>query len=117
MNWQTITVVALLMIITLVMVNLALFSWRRREFVWTVAFALVCASISVWSFFYALELGSDTLQAKMVWAQFQYIGLAFIPLGWFLFGFGYSGRTEWLARRTVPFTQSDPSSDHFHGVF
>jgi signal transduction histidine kinase len=101
MNWQTMLVFFFLMTISLVMLNLAFFSWRRREFVWTIPFSILCAAIAVWSFFYALEISSRSLEAKLLWAQFQYIGLAFIPVCWFLFSAGYSGHETWLRRRSV----------------
>jgi signal transduction histidine kinase len=102
MNWQTILVIILLLLLAVIDANLAIFAWRKRhEMSWAIPFTIVVVAIAIWSVFYAFEIGATSLETKTLWAQFQYIGIALIPFGWFLLAMGYSGREAWLTRRRV----------------
>ena len=101
MNWQTVVVVTILFLSALASAVLATFAWRRRRIPWAWPFALTTTAIFIWSLGYAFEIIAADLAAKTFWAQVQYIGIATLPVGWFLFAMGYSGRTEWLSRSRV----------------
>jgi signal transduction histidine kinase len=102
MNFETILVVFILLISAFVGIGLTIFAIRRRNIPGTLPFALVTAGIAEWSFAYALEIAWPGVAAKIIWAQFQYIGLAVIPVGWFLFSCQYSQRYPFCSIR-VPF--------------
>ncbi|MEW5872863.1 MAG: histidine kinase N-terminal 7TM domain-containing protein [Chloroflexota bacterium] len=101
MNWQTIAVILTLLLSTSVGVILTLLVWRRREAPGAVPFAALTAALAEWSFFYALEIGSQSLDVKLVWAHFQYMGIAAIPVAWFLFAQGYLRHENWLRPKRV----------------
>ena len=47
--------------------------------------------VAIWSLGYALELIEPNLPSKILWAKVEYIGIATIPVVWFLFILDYSG--------------------------
>ncbi len=101
MNWQTIAVIIALCIAAVIGVWLTLLVWRKRGVPGAVPFVILSAALTEWSFTYALEIGAKTLEAKIICAQFQYIGIAMIPVGWFLFAQGYLRYELWLRRRRI----------------
>jgi signal transduction histidine kinase len=99
MNWQTIVVVACLLLSAALAINLAVFAWHRRSLGWTLPFALTTAALAEWSLFYALEIIWPQVETKVLWGKLEYIGITLIPVGWFTFAQAYSGREEWLSPR------------------
>ena len=60
---------------------------------------------------------------RTFWAQWQYIGIAALPVGWFLFSIGYSGYRQWLLRSRVVLLSVIPIAivllaftNSFHGL-
>ncbi|MEW5872861.1 MAG: histidine kinase N-terminal 7TM domain-containing protein [Chloroflexota bacterium] len=101
MNWQTIIVILALCLSTAVGVGLFLLVWRRRQAAGALPFAALAAALAEWSLTYALEIGVRSAATKLLMAQFQYIGIALIPVMWFLFAQGYLRHETWLQRRRV----------------
>lgn len=100
MNWQTILAAILLLLSAAISLIMAALVWRQRQS-WSAWFFSVALSITIWSTLYALELMSPTLRLKTFWAQWQYLGIATLPVGWFLFAQSYAGRFQWITRRRV----------------
>ncbi len=100
MNWQTILAAILLLLSAAVSLAMAALVWRQRQS-WSTWFFSVALSITIWSTLYALELTSPTLRLKTFWAQWQYLGITTLPVGWFLFAQSYAGRFQWTTRRRV----------------
>ncbi|QEM68999.1 PAS domain S-box protein [Geobacter sp. FeAm09] len=82
-------------------VFLACFAWRRNHLPGAPAFAALMAAVGCYSFGYALELSSDTLEAMLAWSRVQYLGIVLIAPLWIIATLHYSGRGRWL---TVPVT-------------
>lgn len=68
--------------------------WPRRRVQGATALALIAAVIAVWAMGYALEIASVTLPAKILWGKVQYIGIAFAPYCWLLFGVAYTSQGQ-----------------------
>lgn len=100
MNWQTILAAILLLLSAAISLMMGALVWRQRQS-WSTWFVSVALSITVWAALYALELTSPTLRLKTFWAQWQYLGIATLPVGWFLFAQSYAGRFQWTTRRRV----------------
>ena len=61
-------------------------------------FSLMMASNAIWSIAYGLELASsDISQIKML-LNIEYIGIATVPLNWFLFCLYFSGKESWYKK-------------------
>ncbi len=51
-----------------------------------------------WSFAYAMEIYTTDLGVKIFWAKLEFLGIAFIGLGLFIFSLQFTGRGNWLTR-------------------
>ncbi|WP_354003152.1 sensor histidine kinase [Algoriphagus limi] len=51
--------------------------------------------ITVWGFFYGLELASTSLDQMLHWIHFEYIGISFAPAVWLIFTLRYTGYRNW----------------------
>lgn len=60
----------------------------------------IMLSNSVWSIAYGLELGSSTLEQMKFLINIEYIGIASLPLNWFLFCLDLAGKNKWLEKRS-----------------
>ncbi len=100
MNWQTILAAILLLLSAALSLVMATLVWRQRQS-WSTWFFSVALSITIWAALYAMELTSPTLRLKTFWAQWQYLGIATLPVGWFLFAQSYAGRFQWTTRRRI----------------
>jgi PAS domain-containing protein len=67
---------------------------RTRE---TVAFALLVFGCGIYSCGYAGELSARTLEGKLLWSYFQYLGIAVLPPLWMTYVIHYTGRQRMLA--------------------
>ncbi len=79
---------------------LAIHAWRRgvggaREI------AVLSAAVCVWNLGYAAEMASVGLEAKALWAVVEYAGIVTVPVAWFVFSLGYTGRARWVTRRNL----------------
>lgn len=79
---------------------LAVNAWRRgvggaREI------AVLSAAVCVWNLGYALEIASVGLETKVLWAVVEYAGIVTVPVAWFVFSLGYTGRGRWVTRRNL----------------
>ncbi|MCA9986563.1 MAG: PAS domain-containing protein [Anaerolineales bacterium] len=82
--------------------SLAIFSWRRRRLgLWALPFTALALAATIWSFGYGLEIAVPTLEQKIFWGQWQYLGITSVPASWFLFAMSYTGRNSWLQRNRV----------------
>jgi len=60
------------------------------------------ASATIWSFFYGLEVASTNLAIMKILNLFGYLGIATLPVFWFIFSAHYCGNSSWLtASNTV----------------
>ncbi len=64
-------------------------------------FFLFLVSSAIWSFGYAMEIWSGDINAKILWAKFEYIGITTIPVAWFITILQYTGKDKWLSRRNI----------------
>lgn len=84
-----------------IMVGLALYALPKAN---TAArlFALVMASLGIWTFCYLMELSSVTLEGKIFWLKIKYLGSATAPLLWFVFSLVMSNQQHLLKTALTP---------------
>ncbi len=73
------------------------FNHRRMPF--SKYFILIMLSMSLWSVNYAFEVGFMDIEVKYLFARLEYIGIAFVPVAWFLFAAEYSGMYRQFVRK------------------
>ncbi len=98
----------LISLATIVCALLALFGWWRRPTPGAAAFALLMTAVTVWTLGVVLGLASATLDAKLLWAKFVFLGIATVPVAWVVFIAAYTGQARWLAPRTVFLLSLEP---------
>ena len=88
-EWTPFAIPYMISGIMAVVVAIVARSYRRRQG----AAALWClmAAAAVWSFGNALEICSVGLQAKTLWANIEYVGIAAVPVAWFATALGLTG--------------------------
>ncbi|MCA9989103.1 MAG: PAS domain-containing protein [Anaerolineales bacterium] len=85
------TVTAFLITTTIMMGALGIFALNRRSATWELYFGLLLLAAGEWAVGYVFELGTMGLESKLLWAKLEYVGIAAVPLFWFLFATAYTG--------------------------
>ncbi len=81
---------------------LALYAWRRRARVsGAAAFTVLLLGITIWGAGYGMELLSRSIEVGLLWAKIQWIGIATVPVAWFVFALQYCGRTQFPGPRQI----------------
>lgn len=75
----------------LVSTSLGIFIFTRRNGRAAADLGVLAFLIAEWALAYGLEIAAPDLPAKIFWAQFEYIGIAFVPLAWLSFAISYAG--------------------------
>jgi PAS domain S-box-containing protein len=80
------------LISTGISLGVGVYCWRRHAETGAMPYALVAFSQALWTFGYTLELASPSLEGKIFWDNFQFIG----GVGWLMafvaFALEYTGR-------------------------
>ncbi len=101
MRWQFHYLVIPVLVSALLLFVVATYAWRRRSTPGAGWFAAGMFCIACWSLFYALEMSSAELTAKLGFARIQ--TLCFFPLSvcWLAFALQYAGLGNGLTRRRL----------------
>jgi diguanylate cyclase (GGDEF)-like protein/PAS domain S-box-containing protein len=75
-------------------------AWKRQANPGTFPFALVMLSLAIWSFASIFEAGAMTVNEKIFWSQWQYLGVTTVSPLWLNFAAEYTGKNEFLTRKT-----------------
>ncbi|MFB6268949.1 MAG: histidine kinase N-terminal 7TM domain-containing protein [Halobacterium sp.] len=59
------------------------------------------AATAVWAGGNAVQVAATSLPAKLLAIDAQYVGILAVPVAWFVFAAEYTGREEWVNRKTV----------------
>ncbi len=74
-------------------------AWKRRINPGTNPFALAMLSLAIWSFTSIFEAGAMTVNGKIFWSQWQYLGVTTVSPLWLIFAAEYASKTEFLTRK------------------
>ena len=86
---------------TCINITVTFFAWGRRNAVSAKAFIALMAGFSLYSFGYAFELASPTLDGKLFWLHVEYLGIPFLPAVWITMVFQYAGHASLLKRPVI----------------
>jgi|WetSurMetagenome_2_1015567.scaffolds.fasta_scaffold54287_2 PAS domain S-box-containing protein len=78
---------------------LVIFFWRRLPAAGVVAMSGLVGMTLVWSVGYIVEVMANSLSDFQAANDIEYIGIAFIPVLWFIFAIQYTRLDNWLSRR------------------
>ena len=101
MSSQSTLVASAAILTSLLGIGLAGLGWRRRATPGGLAFALLTLAAAEWAFTRALEALALGLEAKVMWAKVEYLGIASLPPLWLMFTLAYSGQGKRLTWRTT----------------
>lgn len=88
-----------LVISAIILATLGAYAWQHRTRTAASAFAVVMLASLIWTVGFALEIASVDLQAKLFWANVQFMGIAPLAVAWLTMVIDYTGRTrrlKWL---------------------
>jgi signal transduction histidine kinase len=75
---------------------LGIIAWRRSVAPGTTAFALMMFAVAVWTGMRVLEAAAVETWAKVLWARFEYLGIASVAALWLIFCARFSRFDRWL---------------------
>lgn len=75
------------------------YAWRYRQSPGIQTFIYVTLAEMSWIIGYIFELASPSLQGKLLWDDFQFIGSMFMPLMLLIFAYEFTGLEKFLTRR------------------
>jgi PAS domain S-box-containing protein len=92
-----------LLLVAAISIIVDLLIWWRQRSAGTTFLSLLMLGVAAWSLAYSLEMLAVPLNAKLFWAQVQYLVIPFVPVLWFAFVLKYTGYDRWLTRRNLIF--------------
>lgn len=97
MSWQVVPYTTVLLLAAFISVIVVIFALRvRLPSGARSAFIIFMSGVTLWSACYALEVASSTLQAKLFWANSQYLGVLIVPPALLVFLLLYTHQEKWL---------------------
>lgn len=107
---------AILIIFTVCFMVLLYFSWQNRETPISISYGLGVVSASLYTFGYAFQLVSTTIDQILFWIHIQYIGIPFGPFIWVIMILQFTGNQRFLTKRNIALLSIGPLytlSSHF----
>jgi diguanylate cyclase (GGDEF)-like protein/PAS domain S-box-containing protein len=90
-----------LLIPGLISAALALYTFNIRRVAGSRVFAFVMLAVSLWSLAYGAELACLNLESMMLVTEFEYLGIATVPVLWLILTLLYTGRSKWICTRYI----------------
>ncbi len=94
--------ILLLLIAGTISLLLTYAGWQNRAQTIVQPFILLMAAETVWIFGYVIELSSSSLDAVILINNIEYPALQTVPIAWLFIVLCFTGREQFLTRRTVP---------------
>src|SRR5512140_50259 len=92
--WQFPSYAYVLILAALLACGAAALAWPRRSAPGGTAFVLLMIATATWELFRVLEAAAVEASAKVYWARFEYLGIATVPVLWFIFTRQFSRRNR-----------------------
>ncbi|WP_163718279.1 histidine kinase N-terminal 7TM domain-containing protein [Mangrovibacterium lignilyticum] len=73
---------------------ISLYIFKFRESPGIVYLSLLQLSTAVWTIFYFLEYSANDLSTRLFWSKFSYVGIASIPVWFYLFSINFASRQK-----------------------
>ncbi|KKC49071.1 MULTISPECIES: histidine kinase N-terminal 7TM domain-containing protein [unclassified Paenibacillus] len=99
---------ALLMAATSCSAVVVFLCWKRRELPIAVSYGLGILTTALYTFGYAFEIVSSSLEAIRFWLRVEYIGIPFGTVFWMIMVLHYTGREAYIRKWTVALAMAIP---------
>jgi len=90
---------------------LVIFALRNRTNPVAGPFALLMGAVTVWAFGYALQLVCADLSSNLLLNDIEYLGIVTVPVAWLLLALRYTGRNQYITKRTIALLFIIPALD------
>ena len=96
---ERITFTLALLLTTLITLILFIICWKQKSAGPPALYLAICTlTVAIYSFGYAMEIRSETLETAMFWVRFQHWGIEFIAPAWLLFSLAVSGYEKRISK-------------------
>ncbi len=92
---------AILFMFTFGFMILLNYSWQNRETPISVSYGLGVIAASFYTFGYAFQLVSTTVEQMIFWIHVQYIGIPFSPLIWVIMILQFTGHQRLITKKNI----------------
>jgi PAS domain S-box-containing protein len=86
---------------TFIALSVAFLAWQRHGLPGAMSMTLLMLAVAWWSCTAALEVLAADLSLKIFWSQLSYLGIATVPVLWFIFALEYADAQRWLTHRNL----------------
>jgi len=93
----------------LISITLCIIVWNRRPAPGAMLFALFVLAGAVWSFFWILEIGSQLISSKILWAKLENTGILATGVLWLAFVLDYTENPWWRRPRNLILLSAIPA--------
>ena len=87
-------VIILLVLSGAILLVLSILVFQQRSSTLALSFALTMLCAAIWNVGFAAEIISPSLDQKIFWANVQFIGIVFLPPGWFVMSMLATGQSR-----------------------
>ncbi|MGM0365479.1 MAG: histidine kinase N-terminal 7TM domain-containing protein [Actinomycetota bacterium] len=123
MNWEVTPYISALLLGPIIPLVGALFLLRFRNIYGYKFGVTFFAGCFIWILCYYFELLSLAEQTKILWAKMKYLGIAILPIAFFMLVLYYSGYSKWITVKKISLFSIIPSvtiaiafTNQFHGL-
>lgn len=92
LNYYSLPLIALVIILAILLFQVR----KHKDATGTTCFSLLLICITIYSFFYALEISSSNFKEALNFYKLEYIGIPFVPAFFLTFTIRYTGKKRWL---------------------
>jgi len=92
--------IIILIAVSVISVITAFFTFKRHNLMDKTGALVILASV-LWVLGVALEMASTSYSVKVFWSKTQFVGMAIVPTGWFIYALQYVGHEKWVTRRNL----------------
>jgi len=87
----------ILLISSIIMIYIGIFSWKRNK----KDIAMAFIPIVIYEVGYAFEILCTNIENVMFWIKVEYIGIVFLPVMWLIFSIDFNGHKDKLKKSTL----------------
>ena len=81
-----------------ILLILSIMAFQQRSSALALSFAATMLCAAIWNFGFAVEIISPTLEAKIFWANVQFIGIVFLAPGWLVISLLATGQAQRVSK-------------------
>lgn len=84
------------------------YAWKNRENRISISYGLGVVAAFFYTFGYAFQLVSTTVEQMMFWIHIQYVGIPFAPFIWVIMALQFTGKQRMITKTNVAFLSMGP---------